>query len=493
VNSPSLWVLECLTPVHVGSGEELARDLDYYCHGTTTEIIDWEKMVSHPAAQSLADWIVNRFMRQGGQGGKASIEQFLRDHHIDSDAIRSRQVSGAVEASRIRLAIRAADGRPIIPGSALKGAIRTLLLTGLAAAPKEPHQSRNDHAKRGLEEAIASRKSPKFRAQPLEQAIFRRALRPEIVPSHSKLRNDPKGDLLRMLKITDAFFPSEKLDVLSTKALGTNRNTLTAVEALVVGARALVSLQLRDQFLEQRLFSDSLPDLETLARWSREHARHLLDGDMEFFKRVNGGARADRTLLEGCEELRDLIAKSETNAREAIFLRLGWGTGWRTMTGDLLSREQRQALYGKGGQTARYVGCDKTRKVILDGHSANGAPRSLLGWVCIRPPAGDDEMRALAKQTRAPALAPRPAPQSVSAPQSAPIPPASDSLLKRIEALRPSDRGRVQALADDIAHAEPQRREQLIESFEARLKQVFGKQRRKEIEQIMAKLRARSQ
>jgi CRISPR-associated protein Csm5 len=449
-----LFVLECLSPIHVGSGDELAQGLDYYADGGRTKIMDWEKMVSHPAAQGLADWIAANFIRGRGRPQRVSILGFLEERRIDPAAVRVRAIAGAVEASRIRLAIRAADGRPIIPGTSLKGAIR---------------------------------------AQPLEQALFRQALRPDVVPGRSKLHRDAKGDLLRMLKISDAFFPSETLDVLSTKALGTARNTLTAVEALRAGAGALVMLQLGDALLEQRMFSRSLPDLKTLAQWLRQHATYLLEGDKRFFKNfAQSGNRAAGALIGRCDEL---LGKIEAlSNQQAIVIRLGWGTGWRTMTGDLLSDAERPRLSGADTQTARYVGQDKTRKAVTGGHRAAGAPADLLGWVCLRRATDKNEVCTLASEARPPKLAPpprEPLPERAPEPQFAPIPVAVDSLLQRIESLKPKDWGLVRQLAQDIRSAEPAaRRQTLIEQFETRLKQAFRKRPKKGIEQIMAELRA---
>ena len=170
------------------------------------------------------------------------------------------------------------------------------------------------------------------------------------------------------------------------------------------------------------------------------------------------------------------------------------------MTGDLLSDAERRKLSGADTQTARYVGQDKTRKVVIGGHRAAGAPADLLGWVLLRPPAGEDEARELARAARAPKLVAPASPtraaaaaapvESSAQAQAAPLPAVLDSLARGIAALRPQDRGRVASLADDIARAEPpERRRRLIEQLERRLRQVFGKRRKNEIAQIIAKLR----
>jgi len=40
--TPVLFKVECLTPVHIGSGDELARGIDFYSEVGFTEVLDPE-------------------------------------------------------------------------------------------------------------------------------------------------------------------------------------------------------------------------------------------------------------------------------------------------------------------------------------------------------------------------------------------------------------------------------------------------------------------
>ncbi|MGO9056348.1 MAG: type III-A CRISPR-associated RAMP protein Csm5 [Candidatus Binataceae bacterium] len=323
-----LFKIECLTPVHIGSGEELVRGIDFFSAEGFTEVLD-------PALVLKAFGAFEGFAENIMRGG-AGIGAFLKSRGSGVAACRLYRASGTIEAQKLRVAIRTGDGRPIIPGSSIKGALRTLLLTAWATeggphAGKRPGPVIDALWKAGYGHRTSS--------QQLEEAVFHF--------SREGLRaNDPRTDLLRTLAVSDAMFAPGSLKVVSSVAAGTVRNTLTAAEALEPGACALTALRAGDGFVDARLpFLHQLPDLQTLAGWSHQHARHLFDGDLNYFKSRNEDAMARR--------LEDLLAEVEHSPADAIILRLGWGTGWRTMTGDILTPDERNRVMGRVGKTRK--------------------------------------------------------------------------------------------------------------------------------------------
>src|SRR5579875_2944054 len=172
MSEQNLFVLECLSPVHIGSGHALARDLDYCADGNTTAILDWERLFSQTRAQSLPDWIADSFRRRDNSGRPRIIE-FLQQCGIRPESVASRRVKGVIEASQLRLALRTFDDRPLIPGSSVKGALRTLFIVGFAAHPQDPHSQPNTLAQDALTEALTQSKvSPRFRARALESRLL---------------------------------------------------------------------------------------------------------------------------------------------------------------------------------------------------------------------------------------------------------------------------------------------------------------------------------
>ncbi len=455
-----LFKLECVTPVHIGSGDELVRGIDFYSAEGFTEVLDADLVLRHFGAfEAFAEAI------QRGVG----IGQFLKGRGAGVAACRLYRVAGTIEAHKLRAAIRTGDGRPIIPGSSIKGALRTLLLAAWSGeggphAGKRPGPVVDALWKAGYGGNTSS--------QQLEEAVFHF--------SRDGMRaNDPRTDVLRMLAVSDAIFAPDSLAVVSSLAVGTMRNTLTAAEALECGARALLAIRAGDQFLDGRLerlpFPNRLPDLGTLANWSHQHARHLLTGDLDYFRK-----RSEDTMAQRLEEL---LAEVEHAPANAIILRLGWGTGWRTMTGDILNDDERNRVMN------RRVG--KTRKVIIEGHSGRGRPCDVFGWIKLEPVSG-----AAAAVI---AAATRPAPIEIeeAPPASAPIPvkvtsappplAQRDPFAAAIADLKPKDWGKVNGYVKQAAsHPDQAERERRLRLVAEQLTRIFGhdRKRMKEIAQI---------
>jgi CRISPR-associated protein Csm5 len=443
-----LLKLECLTPVHIGCGDALVRDIDFVSAGGVTYLLDSEQLLPN-----LGDLPHGSPQKMRAEIGRKIKELLTRKGSAAASYVK-RTVPTMIQASAIRPAIRSADGRPLIPGSSIKGSLRTLLLAGLLC-DQGPGSQRKASVSSTVTDCLARTKPrDRWAAQALEAKAFR---------SGTSLRKPtPHTDLLRMLAVSDATLGTEDTDIVSSKALNTTRETLTAVEVFRPGTQALLSMALRRQPLTgpgvHAFFSIELPMFEQIAQWSRTHARHLLKGDAAFFKNVPGGA----ALHERCSEL-----MRQLGSDASIVLRLGWGTGWRTMTGDFLTEEERARL-------PMHVG--KTRKVVLDGHAHNAQPKDLFGWVRISPISAD-EAAQLAARTARPAAPVGPlAPQPPQTPEAAVSFPPIDSFNQRVVALQPKDLGKVRGLYEEAQRTgDPDLRDRRLGSLAARLLALFGK------------------
>lgn len=406
--------LTTLTPVHVGSGEQLERDIDFFASNGRTFVVDPERLIEIGFGP-------------GGLAENASprdaIGRLVKT--IAPQQIARASFSGEVAASFIRAAQRSADGRVMLPGSSLKGALRTLLLAAWAGN-NEPHGGvRPSLVDGALRESLQC--GGKYRARVLEEQIFR-ARRP----------GGPHGDVLRALSASDAFFRPDCIDVRSTRAVGTRRETLTAVEAIPAGSEAVVTVMLDPKRVDKLETPFPLPTYDQLATWSQRHARHLLEKDIPYFRKSGESAVAD-----ACERLLDLVAKLAASAPKSIVLRLGWGTGWRTMTGDILSDAERDQL------RMRLL---KTRKVLLDGHGKGARPNDVLGWVRLDPIEGGEAGRLFV----APIAAARPTTPSTTRAgngrdeRRASAGPATNPFDESVAALRPNEVGRIGGIVSQI-------------------------------------------
>ncbi len=436
--------VECLSPVHIGSGRELIREIDFHSAGGITEVLNSESLLS--VLPPLGTSSPQRLREELGR----RVSELLQRTGFDVSPYRLHRVAGTIAAQRLRLAVRGGDGRPIMPGSSLKGAVRTLLLSGLVSEGI-PHTRRLPSLDAIFQGAAGDR-----RGRSLEDAVFRSA-------AHG-LEAEPRSDLLRMAAIADAAFGQEALTVASTVAVNTGRTTLTAVETLKTGALSVTRFALGDEFLAARLFSRSLPRWQEMCAWSRAHSLYLLEADMRYFR--------DLRLDVVRSRLEQLIGMIRSGSDDSTILRLGWGSGWRTMTGDLLTGTERAVAVDRVG---------KTRKVVVDGHAAGSTPCDVLGWVRLRP-VGTEEAADIIRAAAPPPRQFLPLPPQAPAGQVPELPEAfrADPFEQRLADLRVTDYGQVAGLYQRIANdMDPQQREHKLRLLATRLKELFGKDKKK--------------
>ncbi len=132
--------LTLLTPVHIGAGEEknLSHVSDYYLDEATDEVcyIDHARleafMRDYLDPKQIMDDLVRRIRSEQSQAqDKYGIKAFLEDYSANpAEFVRERVPvlsPETLKSQMIQPTVRNA-GKPYIPGSSLKGAIRTALL-----------------------------------------------------------------------------------------------------------------------------------------------------------------------------------------------------------------------------------------------------------------------------------------------------------------------------------------------------------------------------
>ncbi len=428
--------LTCLTPVHIGSGIEYVSGIDFIVRNGKTFILNSERVLQRLSdiGQLARDLDTLRSkIRDLFQGKKA--EEYVWTH----------AAATVPEGVKTRALLRSALGNPLIPGSSLKGALRTLIFAG-RAGNGGPHQPMSPELERKFKAAARQAHTrSKNAALDLEQALFRQQARLH--------RNDAKADLMRACSVADVVFAMDCATIVLTKATGTQTNTLTAVEALAAGSAAAATIRLGDRYLESELFTDNLPSWERISQWSREHSRFLLRGDLQYFQDIGANLTARLERLE--QQIKQATPQT-------IFLRLGWGTGWRSMTGDLLPHgQERQRLLPKSSARG-----PKTRKVIVAG--SNHEPSDILGWVSLQPISAEtagELNRAVQPAAPAPPEAPASNPIAVSFPE--------DLFIQGLSHLRPADWGSLAHLYAQ-AQQDEKRRGTRLEGLARRISEVWG-------------------
>jgi len=235
----------------------------------------------------------------------------------DRFAPYSLTFSGKKTPREIHAHIRDAFGNPFIPGSSLKGALRTAIIRKLAKA-KDDFQVKIKGT------------NPKY----MDQAIC-----------GALLGRDPKENLLRTLSVGDyAFQP----DQTSIQQVWVNRLTSKTnfagkfpihIEGISnnTASQGTISFDefLPDKDSEKKCFRfKARLSLPWLLEACRNLTRHTIETELRFLEGTAGKP------VEGLSGFYTLLSDQVKNLSEnEVIIQMAWGSGWRGMTGQLLESD----------------------------------------------------------------------------------------------------------------------------------------------------------
>ena len=389
-------VVQALCPIHIGTGEKLSG-LDFVRQNGTVTVIAENKLMlwlTSDASGRLASEFVAHTEK------RLPIGNFLKEHSQSADALAAYQVADSVSKStpirELMPFIKTPQYAPYLPGSSLKGSLRSALLRGaLLEQPKL----------RYAVEQIVDR-----------QAGLRKSASDEIqaqafVPTQVAPGKRPNYDLNRVLILHDsAPRSSAVLEVVEVQILShrsdsslqikLNRSgeypmsifaeTIRPKVSLRLGANWQTHLLLGQGYAQELRFHEIRRLMIYLPEYCQAASQEIIAQEINFYHRHG------HPLAGWYEAKRDLLLKST----EGVFiLPIGWGSGYdaKTIT-DLLSKATFQLVADKyrntqglgrpGNSSANpWLGpslSPKSRKVVV---RANGELEP-VGWVAVafKPP-----------------------------------------------------------------------------------------------------------
>jgi len=295
--------ISLLTPLHIGSGRELRRDYDYVTHAGKTWVMDAdafleaiylrdgkfdERIIGRPAAELLQP----------------------QDFREDSSYFRyvlSGQPRAQGHGAVLREQYKDAFQRPYLPGSTIKGALRTVLAW---------HGFQQQKLKLDVGEMSGSRS---WAGQPLERKLF---------------GQNPNYDLLRALQIADSTPQStERLQIVNAQVVtGSEKmGSPIEVEAVRLDTEFTTTITIDDYLhseeAEARLrFGQRWSWLEQLPKLARTWAAELVMQERNWYRsrKYDNVGRFYHQLLANL--------KQGGLGENQLFLPLGWGGGWSAKT-----------------------------------------------------------------------------------------------------------------------------------------------------------------
>ena len=331
--------VKVLTPVHIGTGEELQENLDFYVKNNRVRVLDFDRLmvaceqagvdpmpyveegrldklftfsaVSQPKTDIDPHWAKLATLQTGNQA-QTQLEP-------DDGLAYQAQIQAVNRPQSILSQIKTASSLGYIPGSSVKGAIRTVLARHLM----------NDNAVRSqVERQLRNqghRAWQRRAGQDMEKKLFGR---------------NPNYDLGRVIQVTDVG-PGACIQMIEVLIANMDRNgqlrwknlrhrhnsgnpkqgTSIFCECLPVGTELLTEIRI-DQWLLERpelrfnTHRDPILQFESLCR---AQAKVHLEREAMFFRKGSLN-----NLSSFCEK--QLLPLTERDS--GFILRVGWGTGW---------------------------------------------------------------------------------------------------------------------------------------------------------------------
>ncbi len=347
------------SPLHIGSGgSPLRNGVDFASFGRFLYVFDTDAVFDYILPDTGDQELIDKIMRSN------NLASFLTQADVTQHPELFRyRLGGTSSLGEVWPQIKDAMGRLYLPGSTIKGALRTAIGTGIAL--------RREITIRAGE--LGQRRE--WAARQVEQNLFGRAPRPAQAPNY---------DLMRTIQVTDSqpVAPDAlELDNVAVWPAG-ERGIPIDIEAVRPGTTFTARLRLDDFLLGPAAQSlDFGRGVEAIRDWAgicQEHGVERIRQEALFFE---GRAPEVERLYAS------LLQEAEEREPQTFFTQLGWGTGWNSKTLSRIIKPNRELLaqiirtYGLvRGNYEQGGAFPKTRHVVAD----RGRPLAPLGWVKVR-------------------------------------------------------------------------------------------------------------
>ncbi|MEM2583009.1 MAG: type III-A CRISPR-associated RAMP protein Csm5 [Candidatus Thermoplasmatota archaeon] len=355
------YEVEVISPLHVGSGEEISP-LEY--------TVD-EKFYRIDSDSLFKDekFDIDGFV-DDIKLGLIDIEKYkdLAKKHIKYAIEISNSARKNIKRKDVLEFIKT-GGRIYVPGSSIKGAIRTAFLWYILKKKKELYEK----MKEDLEKILTRERKPdkKYVDDEIEKKVFGK---------------EPQYDIFKAIQISDGnILPTDRLKIEMVKVLSTTsygytwKNFLLFLETLKVGTKFEIDIKIDEYLTEENIarkleFNDKIECLKNIEEICKKYSMQLIDYEIDFFEKYKRN-----------DELNEIINfYKNLKKKDDLLLRLSWGAGWHSMTIGRMLQEDRdidflglRKLYNLGKFSVQEF--PKTRRIVFD-----DKPKYPLGWIKLK-------------------------------------------------------------------------------------------------------------
>lgn len=386
--------IKTLTPIHIGSGINYPNHIEFITQKDSDGdlwggIVDVNKIFDLIGFDNLQKWTATiehkqdifKFLRPYNNGKNIQIENITkRTFPVYGQDIRNKK--------DLKEQLHSIN-KPMIPGSSLKGAFRTAILSHLIL--KFP-----DYAKRIINTYKKDFSNWSLRDfQNISKEIENKYLT-------GVNKNNANNDIFRFLAISDALFEEGSTIATVVKVLSLHRNGWEfkegsqLTECIGVDGKTTIQIKINDLSIKRNIENKNLKiplniqkellqifnSTENLFEIVNNHTKKLLNREIELWeeqiKNPNPVNEILDTYLDGLKSVREEFSE---NHKQCI-VRVGGNEGWDFITGawansefNILSKKQWDKLFHMLNKGRRVDIFPKSRKIDEDG--------DLMGFVKI--------------------------------------------------------------------------------------------------------------
>jgi CRISPR-associated protein Csm5 len=379
---PITLTVRILSPVVIGTGERCNPMGFFVADDGRVLVVDERKFIEVLIERGLAEGFRIWLEGQLQQNRRPNLKGFFDAKEIFGEEKSAEKKTEILRASvayvlplvslrqrmlRFNLCLKTPDHRPYIPGSELKGAIRTAVLAKMLNDDvnllRQLAQNLRPNMTRGQMNALW---------QGNEWLLLRR----------NQNDRDAHNDLFRGIAISDSEpLPTDALRIYAAKRLNMSRDVTVFVEAIAPNSETEVTLSVAcpDRWLQAIGLTDKAGwlDWAKLAHALYEHSNAILDFIAKKFP-----AREFPQVHAKAQKLK------EKNKPDEPLVCLGWGQGFLSITMTEPLRQKFPTAY----ETLRQAMAQAIRqyertkqnnfpKTIWAALDANSQPSDLFGWV----------------------------------------------------------------------------------------------------------------
>lgn len=314
--------LTVLAPVHIGSGNLLQFNTDFFAtkqgENNYLRIVDERKIIALIGIERVEDWVLSI---ESKENTKDFIRRYAPNSKVSDYSKRRIEdySTGILQNDTLKECIHNGEGFAYIPGSSIKGAIRTAILATFVKN------------KSGLENKIQIGKSGNnVSAKEVEKELFGR---------------DPNSDVFRFIRVGDAYFKPDceiairgvNINIRNSKTDLYDGSKPQLLEAIGVTQKSEFQLKIDSKYYNWAVkngfqgckLTSEISAESSLFMLLNEHTRSLVESDLVYWKNI------DKTGAEEyIQHLEDLLKEIEQcKAGSECVIRIGHASGWRFITG----------------------------------------------------------------------------------------------------------------------------------------------------------------